>query len=425
MSVPTVLDPMGALGRPLLVILLLVATSCDPSAGVGPDPSGTAPDPIFQLPRDLTPAELQVIESSNEFGFDLLREVAEGNRAATVFLSPFSASMALGMTLNGADGATFDAMRETLRFGDLEEEEINSSYAGLLELLGDLDPEVETTVANAIWHRQGTTLREDFRDRVEETFGARIEDLDFSAPDAADIINDWVSGATGGRIDKMVTPPIPGNVVAYLMNAIYFKAGWTVPFDPELTSSAPFRLKDGSTENVEMMMRDDTIPYFGTDRYDAVDLPYGGQAYSMTVVVPREGVDVHDLVEELDAEGWGALTAGFTTIRIQLSLPRFEIEWEGALNDALVAMGMGPAFGPGANFSRMFEGTGAWIDEVKQKSFVRVDEEGTEAAAVTSVVMVESAPPQVRADRPFLFVIRERLSDTILFMGLIVEAPRL
>jgi serine protease inhibitor len=433
MSVRSVFDPAtdsaAASLRKLVVlslgILFLGVGGCDGFTGVGPDPSDPTPEPIVHLPRDLTASELQVIQASNDFGFDLLREVAGEDPSATVFLSPFSASMALGMALNGANGGTFDAMRETLRFGDLAEEEINASFAGLLALLVDLDPDVETAVANAVWHREGTILREDFRDRVQDAFSARIEGLDFSAPGAADVINSWVSEATRGRIDEMVTPPIPANVVAYLMNAIYFKAGWTVPFDPEHTTRAPFYLPDGSSETVDMMVRDDTIPYFGTDRYDAVDLAYAGQAYSMTVVVPREGLDLHDLVQELDAEEWGAMTAGFTTRRTHLSLPRFEVEWEGALNDALAAMGMGPAFDGGADFSRMFEGTAAWIDQVKQKSFVRVDEEGTEAAAATSVVMVTSMPPQVRADRPFLFVIRERLSDTILFMGMIVEAPRL
>jgi len=409
------------LATSLTVAAFLGIAGCSSIFGPG-DPS---PGPITTLPRLLTAAEQEAIGASNEFGFDLLREVVSGDPGSSVFLSPLSASMALGMTMNGAAGGTFDAMRSTLRFGTLSEGEINASYRSLLELLTDLDPKVEIMVGNSVWHRAALTLRTDFRARVEENFNARVQGLDFGAPGAAEIINGWVREATRNRIDEIVTPPIPGNVIAYLINAVYFKAGWTVPFNPQFTHAGDFRLLDGSTERVEFMMRDDTIPFFQTDRYAAVDLPYAGQAFSATIVVPSDGFTLQDLIEELDPAEWRTITEGFRVGRVQVTLPRFEMEWESVLNGALSAMGMGAAFGPGANFSRMFESAGPWIDEVRQKSFVRVDEEGTEAAAVTSVTMVTSLPPQLRADRPFLFAIRERLTGTILFLGAIVEAPRL
>jgi serine protease inhibitor len=415
-------SPAAAFVLPLAVAA--AAAGCDTIFG----PSGDLPPkivPITELPRSLTAAEIAAIGASNDFGFDLLREVSGEDPAASVFLSPFSASMALGMTMNGADGETFDAMRSTLRFGSLAEDEINESYRGLLDLLVELDPGVEIAVGNSVWHRLEVALRESFRERVEAYFDARVEGLDFSAPDAADIINEWVSDATRGRIEEMIEPPIPGNIVAYLMNAVYFKASWTEPFDPDHTREAPFHLPDGSTETVELMTRHDTLRYHGTDRFDAVDLPYSGGAFSMTVVVPREGIGVHDLLAELEAAAWDELTESFRTTPAQVWLPRFELEWEAVLNDALRRMGMGVAFQGGADFSRMFESVDAWIDEVKQKTFVRVDEEGTEAAAATSVAMATSLPPQVRADRPFLFALRERHSGTILFLGVIVEAPRL
>jgi serine protease inhibitor len=411
----------GGIGLSAAFLLILAVPGCD--SVFGPGSRDGPPPAITELPRALTSAEVQAIQASNEFGFDLLRRVVDEDRRASVFLSPFSASMALGMTLNGAEGHTFDEMRETLRFGALSEEEINESYRDLLELLSDLDPNVELAVGNAVWHRQELTIRESFRDRVESHFNARVQGLDFSSPSAAPTINEWVSDATRGRIEEIVDDPIDANIVAFLMNAVYFNAGWTEVFDPDLTQEAPFHLPDGTTEPVDLMMRDDTIPLHQTSRYFAVDLPYAGQAYSMTVVVPRGETTVHELVEEMDAAAWAQLTEAFGTARIQLWVPRFELEWEGVLNNALQAMGMAGAFEPGADFTRMFEAAAPWIDEVKQKSFVRVDEEGTEAAAVTSVAMVTSMPPTVRADRPFLFAIRERLSGTILFMGVIVEPP--
>lgn len=401
--------------------LLAVLPACD--SLLGPDPDPLPPAPITELPRALTSAEVTAIGASNAFGFDLLREMARETPDQSVFLSPFSASMALGMTMNGAAGGTFAAMRETLRFQGLSEEEINDSYRGLLDLLTELDRNVTVAVGNSIWHRSQLRVQESFRDRVERHFDARVQGLDFGAPGAAATINGWVRDATGGRIEEIVGDPIPAQVIAYLINATYFKAGWTEPFDPDLTRTAPFHLPDGSTSPVELMMRDDTLRSLGTDRYGAVDLPYGGGAFSMTVVVPRGQTTVHELVGEMDHAWWDALVAELRTSRVLLSLPRFELEWEGVLNDALRAMGMGVAFDGGADFSRMFEDAGPWIDEVKQKSFVRVDEEGTEAAAATSVAMAVSMPPEVRADRPFLFALRERLSGTILFLGVIVEAP--
>jgi serine protease inhibitor len=405
-----------------LAALILAVVGCDTIFGPG-DPG--PPALITELPRELTGAEVQAIGASNAFGFDLLREILSDEPDESVFLSPFSASMALGMTLNGAAGSTYDAMRSTLRFDGLSEGEINESYRGLLDLLANLDPSVELAVGNAVWYRESRTLRESFRERVEAYFDARVQGLDFSDPASADVINAWVREATRNRIEDMIEPPIPGNVEAFLMNAVYFKAGWTEPFDPNLTREAPFHLPDGSTSPVELMTRTDTLPYHGTDRFDAVDLPYAGGAYAMTVVVPRAGTTVHDLAAELDRPGWDALVGDLRTARVQVSLPRFELEWEKVLNDVLKALGMEVAFDGGADFSRMFQDVGVWIDHVKQKSFVRVDEEGTEAAAVTNVVMVSSMPPEVRADRPFLFAIRERLSGTILFLGVILEAPRL
>jgi len=406
-----------------LLALALVLPGCESLFGPGSPADPAPPEPIDRLPRELTGPELEAIRASNAFGLDLLREVRREAPGENAFLSPFSASMALGMTMNGADGATFDAMRSTLRFEGLSEAEINASYRGLLDLLVALDPAVEVAIGNAVWHRDHLVLRPEFRERVEASFDAMVRGLDFGDPASADTINRWVSESTSGRIDSMVDPPIPGQVVAYLMNAVYFKAGWTTPFDPKLTYRGPFRRPDGSTAEVDFMLRDDTLRFHSTEEWAAIDLPYGGGAWSMTAVVPRGERTVEELVEALDAEAWDALVDGFQTSRVLVSLPRFELEWEGVLNDPLTEMGMGPAFMAGADFTRMFEGIGPWISEVRQKSFVRVDEEGTEAAAVTSVVMVTSMPPEFRADRPFLFGLRERLSGTILFIGVITDPP--
>ena len=407
------------------ILALTVLPACESISGPSNGAPPGTPTPITELPRALSLQEEEAIRVGNAFGFELLNRVAEEDREASVFLSPFSATMALGMALTGAGGETFEAMSRTLGLEGLDREEFLEAYGALLELLVDLDPDVELAIGNSLWHSDQVAVRDLFRSEIEEYFGARIQGLDFSSPQAAGTINDWVREATRDRIEEIVDDPIDPNIIAYLINAVYFKAGWTEVFDPELTREAPFHRLDGRTETVELMIRDDTLRHHSTERYDAVDLPYAGGAFSMTVVVPAEGVGVHELAREMDAEAWDELTGSFQTRRAQIWLPRFELEWDAELDDILIAMGMGPAFQPGADFTRIFENAAPWIDEVKQKTFVRVDEEGTEAAAVTSVAMPTSLPPQVRADRPFLLAIRERLSGTILFVGLIVEPPRL
>lgn len=410
------------LATALLAVALLAG--CDDIFGPG-EPEGPPPE-ITDLPRALSAVEVDALRSSNAFGLDLLGEILTDAPTETHFLSPLSASMALGMALNGAGGATFDAMREALRFGDLDEAEINAAYQGLVELLAEVDPEVSFQLANAIWYREGLTPRADFVSRAEEHFGATVDGLDFSDPAAAEVINDWVEDATNGRIEDMVEPPIPGNVVAMLLNAIHFQGDWREPFDPERTEETPFHGPDGPTGTVQLMDLDAELRHRSAGSYDAVELPYGGGAFVMDVVVPRGDATVAGVLEALADGGWDELVATLgdrPERRVRVRLPRFELEWERTLNDDLSAMGMGGAFDAGADFSRMFEDSDPWIDKVRQKSFVRVDEEGTEAAAATQVVMVESAPPEIRADRPFLIVIRERLSGAVLFIGAVMEAP--
>lgn len=402
----------------------LALTGCESIFGPG-EPDGPPPE-ITQLPRPLTAVEIEAMGASNRFGLDLLEVILTDAPGETQFLSPLSASMALGMALNGADGETRDAMRTALRFDGLGEEEINDAYLKLLTLLDGLDARVSFQIANGIWYREGLTPRQGFLDRVTEYFDAAVEGIDFSDPSSAEVINAWVEDATGGRIEDMVTPPIPGNVVAMLLNASHFKGDWREKFDASRTTEAPFLGADGPAGTVELMDQDEDFRYHFTPSYAAVELPYGGGAFVMDVIVPTGDGTVAGVLGELVDGGWGELTdalASRSAGRARVLLPRFELEWERKLNDDLSEMGMGIAFGGGADFTRMFEDSSPYIDEVRQKSFVRVDEEGTEAAAATVVVMAESAPPEIRADRPFLFAIRERLSGTILFLGAVMEAP--
>lgn len=402
-------------------LLLLTLAAC------GESPTGPGHvDEITELPRQLTAGEIEVIGASNRFAFDLLR-LAGVPAVENLFLSPVSASMALGMTMNGTAGETFSQMRSALGFGDLSIEEIDASYRSLIDLLLGLDPTVEMAIGNSVWSRSGFPVRQTFLDTVKQYFDAEAAELDFSTPAAPDRINQWVSGATGGKIQEIVPKPIPGYVVMYLINATYFKGTWTWQFDPKDTQTAPFHLADGSTESMRFMKLDGTMPYRVTDRYQAVDLPYGGKAFSMTVVLPAAGVDLSEVVASLDDAAWTDLTGGFLGTKGTLWLPRFQMSYERVLNDDLKALGMVDAFDDAlADFSPLSPAQGLFISNVLQKSWVAVDEKGTEAAAATSVeVGLTSAGGgfTMRVDRPFLFVLRERLSGTILFVGEIVAPP--
>ena len=411
----------------LRAVVLLVAAACagspnEPIEGELPDePIEGGVNEITELPRALSVAEVEIMGAGNRFAFDLLGQV--NSPGENLFLSPFSASMALGMTMNGAAGDTWSQMREVLGLGGLTEEEINAAYASLMELLVGLDPAVETAVGNSVWIRLGFPVYADFLAVVSEFFDAEAEELDFNSPEAPERINGWVEAATNGHIEDMVPAPIPPKVVAYLINAIYFKAPWQFPADPADTQSEPFHLDDGSVVTVPLMSFENNFLYMANDRFEAVDLPYGGGAFSMTVLVPRQGVSVDDLAASLDVAQWEDVVSGFHETRFSFFLPRFQMDYERELNDDLKALGMVDAFDDAyADFTRLSP-VRVHISEVKQKSWVEVNEEGTEAAAATVVVIADSAFPDVRADRPFLFFIRERLSGAILFAGKIASPP--
>lgn len=375
-------------------------------------------DLIDQLPRELTVVEAEVIAKSNAFGIELLREVIDDDNRENVVLSPFSASMALGMTLNGTDGTTFDAMRSTLGFAGLSRSEINEAYRSLTELLTTLDPSVRFDVANSIWANEDVDFHQSFFDTVAEAFAARTESRDFADGATVEAINDWVDESTDGKIDSIVEQLDPA-LVMLLVNAIYFEGAWTTQFDPDDTSRRDFFLDDESTVQVDMMSATDVeVGVGGGSDFAAAELPYGGEAFSMLLVVPD---DARAFVATLDEAKWNSIVGSLDPTTLdQLSLPKFELSYDTYLNDALREMGMDVAFRPGADFTRMSPiGDQLCIDFVRQKTFIEVDEAGTKAAAVTGVGVGVTSFNGFVVDRPFLFAIRERLSGTILFTGLV------
>lgn len=405
-----------------LVAAVAFGACNDPS---GPDDNGPGAGlPITELPRALTSTEAEVIQRSNAFGFDLANRIAAVDTRPNIVLSPLSASMALGMTLNGAADSTFEAMRATLALNGLDQEEINDSYRGLIDLLTTLDPTVELSIANAIWANEDVTFHQEFFDAVQSAFQAAAETGDFHDPATLAAINAWTADRTHGKIDKILDTLDPG-LVMLLLNAIWFDGRWSVSFDPDDTHPAPFRRPDGSTVEVDLMsMAEEEFPLaFGSD-WAAAELPYGGGAWSMVVVVPQGSRTARQILRDLDPDSWGDLIGRLAPVEVDLlALPRFTLSYDVFLNEALETMGMEVAFGPGADFTRLSPiGDRLCIDIVRQKTFVEVDEAGTRAAAVTAVGIGETSFIGLVVDRPFVFALRERLSGTILFVGL-VEDP--
>jgi serine protease inhibitor len=369
---------------------------------------------------DLAKVGKEVVEGNSRFAFDIFRELNREDGEENVFISPLSISTALAMTYQGAGTTTKEAMAHTLGFTGVEDEKLNESFQNLIRYLQNLDRKVELNIGNSLWIREGENIREDFIAVNKERFDASVTPLDFSQETAAEEINKWVSDATKKKIEKMIEPPIPANIVMYLINAIYFKGDWTNQFDKKQTYPAEFQAGNGSTREVMMMSKNGKVEYGQGDGFKAVRLPYGSGKAAMYCILPEEGVSINDFIGKLDEESWNEIRQSISEKDdVQLRLPRFKMEYGiKNLNDSLTSLGMAEAFSDTADFSGIREGV--CISRVLHKAVIEVNEEGSEAAAATVVEIRESAamePLTFIADRPFVFIIADDETKTILFMG--------
>lgn len=411
----------------LLLVPVLLAAACE-----SPVTSPRAPAQITQLPRALTTGESQLVTADNRFAFALLKTfAAQRSAGANVFISPLSIGMALGMTVNGTAGATRDSMLAALQLPGAALDTVNQGYRGVIDLLAGLDPSVTFTLANSIWYLQGAAPSQAFLGDVGTWFDATVRALDFTSPGAVTTINAWVNAQTRGRIPTLVDTVDPSTVL-FLADAIYFKGSWTQQFDPSLTHDAPFDLRAGGTVQASTMTHADAAParFYAGDGVTVVDLPYGGRAWSMTLVLPDTPAGIDSLPAALTADRWNAWMAALDTEAVIVTMPKFQLSDRADLVPVLTALGMGIAFcdGGDADFSRAYPGSrpGDYcISQAEHKTWVDVDEEGTEAAAATGIGVVPTAMPagprHVVIDRPFLVAIRERLSGTILFIGRVMD----
>ena len=309
----------------------------------------------------------------------------------------------------------------------LSREQVNQGYKAFAESLKS-ETNITMAIANSLWYRQGLELKPGFVACNQKFYGAALDALDFSSPAAAGRINDWAADATHDRIKQIIQPPISDDARVILANAIYFKGKWQNQFDKKLTRQRPFHLPDGSEKQVSMMQQHRKMAYQKGDAYQAVRLTYEGGDLEMFVFLPDTDSDVGKLIAMFDSTAWTRIAAGFRQREGTLELPRFTLECGTKLNDPLQAMGIKRAFSRDADFSEMAEQS-LFLSEVKQKSFVAVNEEGTEAAAVTTgqmhatAVMIPEEPFQMTVDRPFVFLICDNAAGnhSILFAGIVFE----
>ena len=366
----------------------------------------------------------KVIETNNEFGLELLKKVFGTEDEANVMISPASVSIALGMAYNGAEMSTRDAFEEVLNYEGLTREELNEITKELIHVLVTNVSGNLLEIANSMWYDEGFPVEADFITLNSHYFDAEVKELEFASADAVKTINDWVSDKTHGKIEEIIDGIDPA-VMMFLINAIYFNCVWEVEFDPDDTRQADFYNEDGSLfGKVDMMQLESTFKVAHMQSFSAIELPYKNGKFSMFLFLPSEESSVDQLVQELDGATWLSWIAGFNEQEdFTVYMPKFEFEFERSLKDDLKAMGLDVAFTEQADFSGISP-IALYIADVIHKSYIKVNEEGTEAAAVTAVVMeLTSIEPmsQLRLDRPFLFAITENSSKSILFMGKVAE----
>ena len=395
-----------------IMIIVLITVSCNSKS-----------DPVIQTPVDAKPILLSStmitrVNQDNEFAFDLLKKTITLSGETNVFVSPLSVSIALGMAWNGANGTTKTEMETALKMSGMSVSDINDYYKIMQTSLPAIDPTTKLSIANSLWYKTGFEVRPDFMKVNTDYFNAYIKELDFTKAWALDTINNWCSKKTNTLIPTIVDK-IPSNAVMYLMNAVYFKGIWGKQFEKKNTSVLKFTTETGSQVDVNMMYQKDTFKYAETETAQYLDILYGNKAFSMTVILPAQNKTTTDVLNSLTADTWTNTLKLLNLREVMVYLPRFKVMNKFKLNDMLKSMGMKLAFTDFADFSNI-SGVPLQISEVIHKTYVTVDEEGTEAAAVTSIGIITTSMPQIpvfRVDKPFVFVIREKSTGIILFIG--------
>ena len=400
-----------------IVVMSLLAAGCAKSSKIM--------SPNVQSEQKPIAIATSVTNATTLFAFDFFKTLQSDPHAdakENIFVSPLSLHIALGMLVNGATQETKNEILKALKAGNLSLEDLNIAYKKLLTELPQADPKVQLALANAIFYKNGFTVLPGFFTDMKNNFNAQITGLPFNPSDAA-VINQWASDHTNAKIKKILDDIQP-ELVMLLMNALYFKGDWTKKFDAKHTVDAHFNLEKG-TKLVKMMNQKDSFQYAVQPNFTALQMPYGNGQFTATFLLPNEGGSIKTVMNDLSIEKWNALQNALQTQNITVQIPKFKLEQEFKLNSTMQKMGMTRVFSDNtAELKKINETAKLYVDFIQQNTFLAVDEEGTEAAAVTTIGIGVTSVPQVLSficNRPFGIIISEKTSNTILFMGRIMN----
>lgn len=391
------------------------STPYTPGSPVNPGTSSSLPSAVAEAQRTAAPVDTRIVAADNTFGFRLFDALRKTDAGKNVFVSPTSLALALQIAYNGAAGETQSGMAQALALSGLSVADVNSQNAALQASLVSPDPQVQVVIANSLWTGK-IPIRAEFVTANTTYYGSQLGDL----AGAPDNVNAWVSNKTNGKITNLLPQRDYSNDTAILANAVYFKGAWTTPFEAYATQNGDFTLADGSKVSVPLMHRTGAYGYYAGDNFQMARLPYGAGRVSMIVVVPNAGTGLEAVLDKLTPESWNTWVAGLKEDSVDLTLPKFKSEYSRSVKGTLSALGMDRAFSDAADFSNLTPRSSK-ISDVFHKTFVEVNEVGTEAAAGTGVVIVPTSVAvgkyTVTLDRPFLYAIRDDKTGTILFVG--------
>lgn len=375
-----------------------------------------------------SPSSHQELASRHQtFAFQLYQALQEENIDDNTFISPLSISLALAMTYNGASGQTKAEMAQALELVGVTTETLNHANLALQDSLENADPQVELAIANSLWIREGFPVKPEFYQNSCTYYRASATELDFSNPESLKTINQWVQTNTQQKIQQIIQNINPSDVM-FLMNALYFKGEWQQEFDVDQTQEQPFFLSTGQTKQHPLMRQRNHYSYLENDQFQAASLPYGSGRMSLYVFLPRPNSDLQTFHQTLNSKNWTQWLKSFREREGTVELPRFKLESTYELKETLAALGMQRMFdGSQADFSALTDAE-VVVDRVTHKTFVEVNEKGTEAAAVTSVgiqltsaALPSDSPFSMKVDRPFFVALHDNETKTLLFLGAVKD----
>ncbi len=374
-------------------------------------------------PITLTRAEEEITTQQTNFAFRLLRAVDENvtENKEQVVVSPLSASFALSMLANGADGETRQEIINGIGFDGLSLQDVNAYSERLMDELPDLDKRTNLNIANSMWLNKGFEALPTFIQALEESYDAEVREYDFSK--GTSLINEWCSDKTKGCIPKLLDKLNP-EMKCLLINALYFKSEWKTPFNPKKTDKGDFHNEDGTVASADFMNKDCSMRVSVEDKFAWADIPYGNEAFSFQIILPNEGVTLDDCLDELNGDTWSTLQKQtLKTTFVNVKLPKFKMESNEDITAAIKALGIKKCFTDEAEFNNISINP-LLLSFVRQANYFAIDEKGVEASSVTASGMVETATPTgytFHVNRPFLFILKENSTNSILFMGKVTK----